>query len=30
VQRHEDGTIAIKDEVGDIGYEGTRPAASSA
>jgi uncharacterized membrane protein len=23
VQRHEDGTIAIKDEVGDIGYEGT-------
>ena len=22
VQRHEDGTIAIKDEVGDIGYEG--------
>jgi uncharacterized membrane protein len=23
VMRHEDGTIAIKDEVGDIGYEGT-------
>src|SRR6476619_878511 len=23
VQRHEDGTIAIKVEVGDIGYEGT-------
>jgi uncharacterized membrane protein len=23
VLRHEDGTIAIKDEVGDIGYEGT-------
>jgi uncharacterized membrane protein len=23
VQRHEDGTIGIKDEVGDIGYEGT-------
>jgi uncharacterized membrane protein len=23
VQRHEDGTIAIKDEVGDIGYTGT-------
>jgi uncharacterized membrane protein len=23
VMRHEDGTIALKDEVGDIGYEGT-------
>ena len=23
VMRHEDGTITIKDEVGDIGYEGT-------
>jgi uncharacterized membrane protein len=23
VMRHEDGTIAIKDEVGDIGYQGT-------